>query len=381
MPKLSKYSIVNCRPEAVRLALREKILHGIISPGEKLPPTDRLAELYGVSKDTISKAMELLMQEKLIVRRRGAGTFATHNLCARPSDVCRNIGMYLPMLNSDSEQLDPAISPTTFQIFSGVLSQLELEGYSLTAIPASNIDLSTRLRHFQLASVLLPRNNKYIENIMQNQIARAIPCLFMGKPDDHTVLNYLEELSDDCVCSVFQKLIQMNFRRFGVFSSSIMDYQRTAIWRGFRKAAVPGGCYNVRCEEPISEDAGQSEYDLAISELFNMPQKPEVLVIFRIRFLDGVLKALQKRHLKIPRDVSLVLVENQSSTPVVREKYKFTSALLPSKFEYGKAAGKCLLELARNPECRIQQSLVWSWHEGNTLEKNKTLTIQDGFET
>ncbi|MBR7145083.1 MAG: winged helix-turn-helix transcriptional regulator, partial [Lentisphaeria bacterium] len=125
MHKFAEYSIINSRPEAVRYALRSQIISGGIAPGEKLPPTDELARMYNVSKDTISHAMSLLAEEKLIVRRRGAGTFAAPDLKYIPEPGCRNIGIYLPMLKSDRELLDPQISPTTFQLFTGALEALK----------------------------------------------------------------------------------------------------------------------------------------------------------------------------------------------------------------------------------------------------------------
>ena len=374
MPKLSKYSIVNCRPEAVRLALREKILHGIISPGEKLPPTDRLAELYGVSKDTISKAMELLMQEKLIVRRRGAGTFVTPYPKYIPDPYCRNIGIYLPMLKSDRDQLDPQISPTTFQLFAGALEALENSGYVLTTIAPCDTPLSERIRHFHIAGLLLPNREDFLEDVIKYQLPEIIPCMVMGKPNHSTKLNYVEELSDSSVEAIFNFLIKKNFRNFGVFGSSQLDFQRTAIFRGYRNAAIAAKCYNIRSEKPISENAQQLEYDSALDELLNMPEKPELLTVFRNRFLPGVLRALQKRKLRVPEDISLLLIENESGRPPVYEGMNISSILLPSKHKYGKIAGEKLLELVNQNVTCVQYDMPWIFHAGSTLktkEKNQ----------
>ncbi|MFN4070845.1 MAG: GntR family transcriptional regulator [Thermus caldifontis] len=53
--------------------LREGILQGLY--GEALPPERTLAETFGASRDSVRKALDLLEEEGLVVRRQGSGTF------------------------------------------------------------------------------------------------------------------------------------------------------------------------------------------------------------------------------------------------------------------------------------------------------------------
>jgi GntR family transcriptional regulator len=55
--------------------LREQINSGQIKPGEALPTEDRLCEQYSVSRITVRRAMDDLIAEKKVERRRGVGTF------------------------------------------------------------------------------------------------------------------------------------------------------------------------------------------------------------------------------------------------------------------------------------------------------------------
>jgi len=55
--------------------LRDAIVSRVISPEAAIPPERDLAEEYGVSRLTVRKAIEGLVSEGLITRRRGAGTF------------------------------------------------------------------------------------------------------------------------------------------------------------------------------------------------------------------------------------------------------------------------------------------------------------------
>ena len=55
--------------------IRAKIESGAYAPGTKLPPERRLTELYGVERTTVRRALELLSEEGLIVKKTGLGSF------------------------------------------------------------------------------------------------------------------------------------------------------------------------------------------------------------------------------------------------------------------------------------------------------------------
>ncbi|MGW6023718.1 GntR family transcriptional regulator [Streptomyces sp. NPDC055099] len=65
------------RPASRRIAdeLREAIEAGQYAPGEKLPSSRQLAERYGVVRNTIDAATEILNQEGLVTTEHGRGSF------------------------------------------------------------------------------------------------------------------------------------------------------------------------------------------------------------------------------------------------------------------------------------------------------------------
>jgi GntR family transcriptional regulator len=68
------------RYHQIYLVLRERLAAGEFEADAPLPGEVELARAYGVSRVTLRAALDLLAQEKLIVRQRGRGTFA----CGRP---------------------------------------------------------------------------------------------------------------------------------------------------------------------------------------------------------------------------------------------------------------------------------------------------------
>jgi DNA-binding GntR family transcriptional regulator len=72
-------------------SLRRQILDGELRAGQRLPPERELCEHFRASRITIRRALEILADETLIVRRQGSGTFVSH----KPSRK-------IPLLNTNT---------------------------------------------------------------------------------------------------------------------------------------------------------------------------------------------------------------------------------------------------------------------------------------
>jgi GntR family transcriptional regulator len=62
------------------LALRDRILQGEWAPGEVIPAESTLAQSYGVALGTLRQAMALLVEDGVLQRRHGKGTFVTKGM-------------------------------------------------------------------------------------------------------------------------------------------------------------------------------------------------------------------------------------------------------------------------------------------------------------
>ena len=71
--------------DVVRSELKRLILGGEFAVGEKLPNEDRLCERFGVSRVTIREAVRGLIEDGLVVRRHGSGTYVTRRPLIRNS--------------------------------------------------------------------------------------------------------------------------------------------------------------------------------------------------------------------------------------------------------------------------------------------------------
>ncbi|MDN5786573.1 GntR family transcriptional regulator [Pseudorhodobacter sp.] len=60
--------------------IRREYVDGTALPGDRLPTEADFSRRFGVSRGTVVKAIELLVSDKAVVRRQGAGTFVSEPL-------------------------------------------------------------------------------------------------------------------------------------------------------------------------------------------------------------------------------------------------------------------------------------------------------------
>ena len=111
----------------IRESLREKIAAGELERGQKLPSEDELATQYGVSRMTVRQGISELIDEGLLYRRHGVGTFVT-----------------LPHIERDHSRLTNFFENSNLQGINTKVSILDLEVIPSTAMIAEPLMLVAR---------------------------------------------------------------------------------------------------------------------------------------------------------------------------------------------------------------------------------------------
>jgi DNA-binding transcriptional regulator YhcF (GntR family) len=65
--------------QQIASGLRAAIKTRKLSPGDKLPSQHELADRYGVARETVKRALEILKDERLILSRQGSGVYVRAN--------------------------------------------------------------------------------------------------------------------------------------------------------------------------------------------------------------------------------------------------------------------------------------------------------------
>jgi GntR family transcriptional regulator len=114
--------------DQVHRHLRDRILAGEWEDRQPLPPEVILSQELGVSVGTVRKAMEKLMQEKIVVRERGRGTFVR-----RDSNLRAISTLALRDLDGSHVEADIRLARYSFGRVSGSTARLFAPRLSATA--------------------------------------------------------------------------------------------------------------------------------------------------------------------------------------------------------------------------------------------------------
>jgi len=61
----------------------EEILQGRLKPGDRIPATTRLSEIFNVNPDTVQQSLKLLAERGFVSRAPGRGTFVRKGINSR----------------------------------------------------------------------------------------------------------------------------------------------------------------------------------------------------------------------------------------------------------------------------------------------------------
>lgn len=111
--KLASADVGAPKYQAVRDLIAKALTEGIWEPGERLPTEIELAKALQLSAGTVQKTYQLLVNEGLVTRRRGAGTFVADGLKQLPDPLhCRFLAddglSYLPIYSKVVGRLSDA---------------------------------------------------------------------------------------------------------------------------------------------------------------------------------------------------------------------------------------------------------------------------------
>lgn len=78
------------------------IINGVYEPGSRLPGEAVLAEKYHVSRNTLRQALTVLVEDNLVAKIQGKGTFVTYD----KEQKKENQGLYNPMIACSRSNID-----------------------------------------------------------------------------------------------------------------------------------------------------------------------------------------------------------------------------------------------------------------------------------
>jgi DNA-binding LacI/PurR family transcriptional regulator len=288
---------------------RERILDGSLPAGARLPTEMDLAEEHQISRGTVRQAMSVLVNEGLLERVRGRGTFVRPLPPAASlgsTTVGRRIGLVLA--HSSGSQLD-------LDILIGVEHAAKSRGYQVSfAYAEENLDELdrdiARLRADLVAGMIIfPVSDATYDESIWRLAADKVPFVLVDR--------YFPDLDSDYVVAdnigggyrATEHLLILGHTRIGFVYSSKGTLLTTSVrdrWEGYRKALHEyGQPYDETLVAQWSDDPS-SNPRRALDQLLLREDRPSAIFAVNDEVALNLLRIAHLRSLRVPEDLALV---------------------------------------------------------------------------
>jgi GntR family transcriptional regulator, arabinose operon transcriptional repressor len=327
---------------------RNRIIEGVLIPGEKLPSESQLCTQFGVSRNAIRQAIKNLIQEGFVESIKGVGTFCR----ARPpeSQFSSNIGLVEFFISS-------YIYP---QVIRGCYNTLSRKGFALL-LNQSEYNLEWErsilqdLRRKKVGGIIIApiygagdRSNALLLEEIQNEGTPVVLCddYYPGRDFSSVTLDY-----NRCGEAAAGHLWAKGHRKIGIF------YQRDFLVKANR---MKGVLDFLGAQEAPVRDAwivgfngqGPTSGAADAAERFfkGSRELPSAFVCGNDEDALHLIQVAEKQGIRVPEDLSVVGFDNSDIARL--EKISLTSVDHPS-FQIGEKAANILLDKIFHPEIRF----------------------------
>lgn len=329
--------------------IRERILAGELVAGERLPSELQIAQQHQTSRGTVRHALNALVNEGLLERVQGSGTFV------RFSPLARERGTAPAAQKSIGIILSQARDELNMSILRGVEQAAKPRGYQLSfAYTEENAQEQARdivrLAAITAGLIIFPISNVSHDTAIAQLQHDRFPFVLVDR--------YLSDLDCDYVTSdnlgggyrATEHLLILGHTRIGfaycpagrLLTTSVRDR-----WEGYRHALQE---YNQLYDEALiynlsfqAGDASITAYD----DFITSPGRPSAVFASTDSIALEILHAAARHGVRVPEDIALVGFDDSSfaahlSTPL--------TTIAQQGVEMGMHAGTLLLN-------RIEQQI------------------------
>ncbi len=291
--------------------LRSAIQAGKLTPGDRLPSLDNLAETYSVNRITVRRALTELRDDGLIYAVPAEGTYVAEPLSRRPTRDLLSIGLV-------SHVLQPAaFGPYHTEIIAGIQEPLGRANAHLVLMPEAHIRQQSRI--FELISKLGLDGILYLGAFetatLRRMVEKGPPCVLVDCTLRGGTADAVQTDNEGGAYEAIEHLLGLGHRKLacilGPHGDPVTRQRILGVQAALADAGIPEK--EVRMVTPAFEQqehlpamtrqAGKQ----AMQELLEGKRRPTAVFCFNDEMATGALQAvLERGDLRVPRDISII---------------------------------------------------------------------------
>jgi DNA-binding LacI/PurR family transcriptional regulator len=348
-------------PGRIRLltleSLRGEIRNGAYQPGQQIPPEMELAKTMGVSRGTLRQAMQVLVEEGLLERIPGKGTFlsARGSPDAERSARSKLVAILVPSLRDKLSS----------DMISGAERVVRQQGYSLVFCQ-SNHDLEIEKEQIQhlleqaVSGILLfPTASPGEADSIWPVKTQGVPVISI---DRHIPGASTPSVMADHYGGAYQAtkhLLALGHRRVVCIHNLTLATSVSERVRGYEQAMrdanlLPYAPVPVLGKSTLEADVAPpvlSEAELALVEhMLGVAEIPTAVFCINDFIAIGVMRYFLGRGMRIPDDMAVVGFDDSPFAPFAPVPL---TSVAQSGYEIGNKAAEVLFGLLANPQAEV----------------------------
>ncbi len=287
---------------------RTRIASGDLPPGARLPTELELAREYNISRGTVRQAMSVLVNEELLERVPGRGTFVRF-ASARPTESAstnRRIGLLLSYRRSDLD----------LDILSGVEHIAKTRGYQVSfAYTEESSEQQTRdiarLRDDQVAGMIIyPLSDVTHDQAIWQLHADGVPFVLVDRYFDGLNADYVSSDNTGGGFRATEHLIILGHTHIGFVHASTGTLLTSSVrdrFEGYRRALAE---YGLPYDEALVFQRDFKYNGNQYAEFLARPDRPSAIFGSNDREAGEVIRAAHQLGIATPDDLAVVGFDN-----------------------------------------------------------------------
>jgi DNA-binding LacI/PurR family transcriptional regulator len=336
--------------------LRDEIARGVYAPNSQLPSEHELSRRFAVSYMTARQAVAQLVNEGIVRRISGKGTFVLDATESRPAR--RPLALIVPAL---WQKLDPYYFP---DVLEGFQSEVQEQGREVLLADYSSIENETQLASGSAVACLLTTTAE--AKVAEDLKDRGFFVLGINRYTGRRHIPWIAPENMSGTADATERLVQLGHRRVGFIRGDLANLDANDRLNGYRHAMRANGLNPNVAGNGFREGAGY----LAARELLESLHPPTAIVTASDLSALGALKAARELGLESPSDLSIVGFGNFSLISYIQPT--LTTVDLP-RFRLGQRAAEMLLALAHGDTVRTE-TLATRFVPGGTVAAPRPMT-------
>lgn len=319
-------------------------------PGDKIEPEMKLAKKYGVNRTTVNKVIISLVNNGLLERSQGIGTFV------KEAEKILTLGVIVSsMSNFDIRHINGEIN---INLLNGILAcshEKRVKTEVITYHPGT-------LRHHKNKDgfVVLAGGDKILTELEEVNIPYIFCCNTLQLPDkaQNAILNDVERNIYKCI----DYLAKLNCKRIAYIGVQMSQEKR---WDGYASALRENNlCFIPELIVDKVKGSPKDGYNGA-RELFSRGRAFDAVLCSTDLRACGALRFFEEKEIKIPDEVLLMGYDN---IYLANETVPRLTSFEPVRRERGKMAVVELLKLINDRSYKIGRRIL----EGKIIERETT---------